>query len=120
MSDNEKPSPEELARRRQWFEGYVRQLEESVVLPAEPGRRFRCPCCRCLTLDERGGFAICPVCFWEDDGQDDADASVVRGGPNGVLSLEQARTNYAALGACDERCRQHVRPPRPDELPDAD
>ena len=50
-----------------------------------------CPCCGALTLDERGIFDICPVCDWEDDGQDDADADVVRGGPNGPLSLTEAR-----------------------------
>jgi hypothetical protein len=37
---------------------------------------------------------MCPVCWWEDDGQDDRDADEVRGGPNGVLSLTQARANY--------------------------
>src|SRR5262245_20186377 len=113
------PTPEELAARKQWFENYVRQLERSVVRPSEAGRRFACPCCRCLTLDERGGFDICPVCFWEDDGQDDADANVVRGGPNGALSLDQARANFAAFGASSERVRRHVRRPRPEELPDA-
>ena len=49
---------------------------------------------RSLTLSERGGFEICSVCWWEDDGQDDADADVVRGGPNGDLSLTQARKNF--------------------------
>jgi hypothetical protein len=78
----------------------------------------RCPCCFCKTLGERGGFEICPVCFWEDDGQDDHDAEVVRGGPNGVLSLTDARANYRQLGACDERSVAHVRPPTADELPD--
>jgi hypothetical protein len=43
-----------------------------------------------LTLNERGGWEICAVCFWEDDGQDDHDADNVRGGPNGALSLTQA------------------------------
>jgi hypothetical protein len=105
MKDDEHPSPEELARRGRWFEQYGRQLEASVVQPSEPGGVFACPCCRCLTLDERGGFEICPVCFWEDDGQDDADAAIVRGGPNGRLSLEQARANYAAFGASSERHR---------------
>jgi hypothetical protein len=119
MSDDEKPSPEELERRRQWFDQYADQLKASVVRSPEPGRRFACPCCRYLTLDERGGFEICPVCFWEDDGQDDSDASVVRGGPNGALSLEQARANYAAFGASSDRHRQHVRLPRPDERGDA-
>lgn len=80
-----------------------------------PGR-FACPCCGYLTLQERGGFEICPVCSWEDDGQDDHDADEVLGGPNGTLSLTQARKNYADFGACDERSKKHVRPPRLDEL----
>nr|WP_282707098.1 CPCC family cysteine-rich protein [Nonomuraea coxensis] len=29
---------------------------------------YACPCCRYVTLGERGGFEICPVCLWEDDG----------------------------------------------------
>jgi len=116
MNDDEQPSAEELERRRRWFDEYVRQLEhESVVLPKAEGTRYACPCCRCLTLEERGGYDLCPVCFWEDDGQDDQDAHRVRGGPNGRLSLTQARQNYAAFGACDERCQQHVRPPLPAE-----
>lgn len=59
---------------------------------------------------------ICPVCFWEGDGQDDHDVAVVRGGPNGSLSLEQARRNFLAFGASEERRRAHVRPARPEEL----
>jgi hypothetical protein len=57
------------------------------------------------------------VCFWEDDGQDDHDADMVRGGPNANLSLTEARANYRSFGACDERSIQHVRPPRAEELP---
>jgi hypothetical protein len=53
-----------------------------------------CPCCFQPTLEERARFEICPECGWEDDGQDDADAHVVRGGPNGRLSLAQARQEY--------------------------
>ncbi|HDV6321953.1 TPA: hypothetical protein RJR38_003806 [Burkholderia multivorans] len=36
---------------------------------------LRCPCCRSKTLRERGGFEICSVCFWQDDGQDDESLS---------------------------------------------
>ncbi|MEU9530059.1 CPCC family cysteine-rich protein [Streptomyces sp. NPDC048210] len=53
-----------------------------------------CPCCFQKTLEERANFEICTECGWEDDGQDDADAHIVRGGPNGRLSLRQARLKY--------------------------
>jgi hypothetical protein len=112
------PTPEELERRRGWFDFYMDRLENhSVLEPTQEGTRYRCPCCGCRTLDERGGCDICPVCFWEDDGQDDADADAdtVRGGPNGRLSLTQARANYREFGACERRHREHVRPPLPHE-----
>jgi hypothetical protein len=89
---------------------YTRSLE-SGVLAKEEGGPYRCPCCRKRTLAERGGFEICAVCFWEDDGQDDHDADVVRGGPNGALSLTEARENYLRIGACEDRALSHVRPP---------
>ena len=81
-------------------------------------RLQRCPCCDYVTLPQRGEYDICPVCFWEDDGQDDHDADVVRGGPNGLLSLTQARANFQQLGACADRFAGDVRPPRPEELPE--
>lgn len=62
-------------------------------------------------------FEICPVCFWEDDGQDDHDADHVRGGPNRGLSLTEARRNFRVMGAGDERRAQFVRGPLPDEQP---
>ena len=79
--------------------------------PVPEAHSHRCPCCRYRTLRERGGFALCPVCFWEDDGQDDSDADVVRGGPNGRLSLAAARLNYQKYGACDPKFVSHVRRP---------
>lgn len=71
----------------------------------------RCPCCGFRTLGENGVFDICPVCLWEDDGQGDSDCDTVRGGPNGDLSLQQARLNFAAFGACSTQAVRHVRPP---------
>jgi hypothetical protein len=53
-----------------------------------------CPCCGYRTLDERGAYEICILCWWEDDGQGDDDADEVRGGPNGDLSLTAARANF--------------------------
>jgi hypothetical protein len=75
-----------------------------------------CPCCRSLTLDKRADDEICKVCFWHDDGQDDDEAERVWGGPNGSLSLTQARVNYKAFGACDKRFLPNVSAPKPEEV----
>lgn len=72
---------------------------------------LRCPCCGFKTLTARGVFEVCEVCFWEDDGQDNHNADLVRGGPNGNLSLASARQNYHEFGACDRQFVEHVRPP---------
>ena len=57
--------------------------------------RVPCPCCGYPTIDERGSYEICELCRWEDDGQDDTDASEIRGGPNQDFSLTEARANFA-------------------------
>ncbi|WP_308429048.1 CPCC family cysteine-rich protein [Streptomyces brasiliensis] len=54
-----------------------------------------CPCCHLLTLESRSNWEICEECGWEDDGQDDLNADEVWGGPNGSLSLTDARNEYA-------------------------
>lgn len=88
---------------------------ENVSKPDEREKTYRCPCCRYKTLYGRAGYEICKVCFWEDDGQDDHDAGDVRGGPNGVLSLSEARLNVLEFGACDRKFVSNVRAPLPDE-----
>lgn len=107
------PAPDEHDRGLAWL------ADDSARLNHQPrDLPLRCPCCGCHTLVGRGRFEICPVCFWEDDGQDDHDADVVRGGPNADLSLIQARANYLRIGACDEPSVRSVRPPKPEELPE--
>jgi len=89
---------------------------ENVAKPTEQEKTYRCPCCRYKTLHGRAGSEICKVCFWEDDGQDDHDADVVRGGPNGLLSLTKARHNFSVFGASDQKFVSKVRAPLRDEL----
>lgn len=60
-----------------------------------------CPCCGRRTLGARGDYEICSVCWWEDDGQDNENASVVMGGPNYHLSLTQGRYNFILAGISD-------------------
>jgi hypothetical protein len=80
-------------------------------------KKYPCPCCGYLTLEneQRGGFELCPVCFWEDDGVqfDDPD---YRGGANQV-SLNEARNNYTEVGACSKEFVKDVRGPLDTELP---
>ena len=74
--------------------------------------RYRCPCCGLKTLEAPGVLALCPVCWWEDDGQEDVDASEVRMTVNGALSLEEARGHYARCGAAHPRFLPYVRKPQ--------
>ena len=89
---------------------------ENVTRPRNGGP-YPCPCCGFATLPERGGYDLCPVCFWEDDGQDDHDADQVRGGPNYSLSLTEARRSFSRIGAVEERVLPYVRPPTDGERP---
>ena len=74
--------------------------------------QFRCPCCGYKTLETAGALALCPVCWWEDDGQEDADACDVRLTVNGQLSLIEAREHYAQCGASHPRFLPYVRKPQ--------
>ena len=87
----------------------------NISKPHEPSKTYRCPCCHFKTLHGRAGFELCPVCWWEDDGQDNHDADQARGGPNGTLSLTEGRKNFATYGSCDPKFVSKVRAPLDDE-----
>ena len=57
-------------------------------------QRVNCPCCGYPTLDTAGTYEICELCGWEDDGQTEAQADEVWGGPNHHHSLRSARQNF--------------------------
>jgi Cysteine-rich CPCC len=87
-----------------------------VTETLQPTKSFRCPCCKFKTLYGRGQDEICRVCFWQDDGQDEADAERVLGGPNAGLSLRQAQINYRRIGAVEARFLSNVRASLAEEL----
>lgn len=101
-------TPDEVKNRKKSLDTNIEALAE--------GEPYRCPCCGFRTLDAQGNFDVCPVCFWEDDGQGDQDADTVRGGPNGWMSLTQARQNFAEFGACERRFVDKVRKPLKQEM----
>jgi uncharacterized Zn finger protein (UPF0148 family) len=72
----------EFATRRAIIGRYIRQFKLHL---------FTCPSCGFPTLHQQGGFELCAVCDWKDDGQDDEDADEILGGPNGKLSLTEYR-----------------------------
>ncbi|WP_405820662.1 CPCC family cysteine-rich protein [Streptomyces sp. NBC_01390] len=84
--------------------------------------RRPCPCCGRLVFDIEdgwpGSFAICPICFWEDDAQQFRWPSMP-GGANRV-SLVEAQENFQAYGACDQHGRRFARPSADDEPLDPD
>lgn len=65
---------------------------------------FQCYCCGYFTIEERGNYYICRVCFWEDDGgSEPAKIS----SPN-HMTLEEGRRNFLKFGACEERFIKNV------------
>jgi hypothetical protein len=76
---------------------------------------FRCPCCGARTLRNPESMELCPVCWWEDDGQDSADDAEIRLTVNGDLSLREARQNYQSCGAAHPRFVRYVRKALPAE-----
>jgi hypothetical protein len=78
-----------------WFDFYTKEIESADPLTFKKfDEYFLCPCCYLPTLTTREGFEICPVCDWEDDGQDDHNADKILGGPNSDYSLSEARENF--------------------------
>jgi hypothetical protein len=76
---------------------------------------FRCPCCGARTLCTPDALELCPVCWWEDDGQESEDAAEARVTVNGELSLSEARQNFRLCGAAHPRFVRYVRRARPEE-----
>jgi hypothetical protein len=63
-----------------------------VIGEAEP--LLECPCCGFRTLESRGEYDICKVCFWEDNGCNDPERYC---GPN-HMTLAEGRGNFERLG----------------------
>jgi hypothetical protein len=77
--------------------------------------RYACPCCGFLTLDDRGHYDICDVCFWEDDPIQSNDPSYW-GGAN-EMSLCEAQASFKAIGAISASAKVYTRLPLPEEIP---
>lgn len=105
-------TPEEAAllaafsRRRAAFEA---DLAASNILH----HRHTCPACGFPTLGERGGYALCVVCLWEDDGERSDPNLVSPPNPSSLTTarlhasemLQQFEQSHAIDGTIDEIVR---------------
>ncbi len=82
------------------------KIENSREVAEPIGDKLQCPCCDYFTLEKRGEYDICHVCFWEDDGVD-IDNIDIHSGPN-HLTLRQGRQNFLKFGACDSSMVKNV------------
>jgi hypothetical protein len=100
-----------------WPSWFIEAANDLAAQDTPLGRRYACPCCCYLTLDEAptGTYNICKVCFWEDDNVQFHDPDY-EGGANKV-SLNQARENFRTHGVSETRFKSNVRPPLPEEQP---
>ncbi|WP_101808843.1 CPCC family cysteine-rich protein [Paenibacillus pasadenensis] len=65
---------------------------------------YSCPCCEFKTLSTKGEYDICPVCFWEDDGNTDPG---YYSSPN-HMTLAQARDNFNEFGVVNKSSLQFL------------
>jgi hypothetical protein len=83
------------------------------MLDARGPAEWPCPCCGHRTLYWPGDYDLCPVCFWEDAG-DQLRWPTSADGPNGI-SLIEAQRNFVEFGACDSGAVSKTREPQPGE-----
>lgn len=88
LGPEDKSILQEFYERRERFDQYLQAHHIHLVT---------CPGCGYPTLAARKGYEICLVCNWEDDGQEEAQADEVWGGPNGNMSLTENRLGFGAL-----------------------
>jgi hypothetical protein len=87
--------------RSEWLLDRLREAGHVFTeIDGQPPALCACPCCGSCTLGNRGDYDICSVCWWEDDGQDNENADINRGGPNRV-SLTRARLNFLKEGIAE-------------------
>jgi hypothetical protein len=81
-------------------------LNKKIEVEGEPEKLYACPCCKYKTISERGEYDICPICFWEDDGNNNPAKG---SGPN-HMTLGEGQANFVKYGAVSERELEFVNP----------
>lgn len=73
-------------------------FDARVLVVGEVELLLACACCQYKTIERRGEYSVCPICFWKDDGTLDLqDLS-----PVNLMTLGEARGNYKKAGVVSE------------------
>lgn len=80
--------------------------DENILVEGEPEILFACPCCQYKTLKEHGQYSVCPVCFWEDDGNNEPTRY---SSPN-KMTLAEGRARFKKYGVVMESALTHIKP----------
>mgnify|MGYP000229644637 CR=1 FL=1 len=77
------------------------ELKVELSVTGDNEQAGKCPCCQYYSIDfgEDGAWDICPVCFWENGGND----------PN-HMTLEEAQQNFIKIGAKNESALKLIDP----------
>ncbi|MET3137949.1 hypothetical protein AAKU61_002312 [Undibacterium sp. GrIS 1.2] len=75
---------------------------------SEISNLYECPCCGFAVFQGIDRCEICEICYWGDDGSDDA---IPPEDPLNNLSLEEVRLNFIRHGASELRRKDVVRSP---------
>ncbi|WP_312287634.1 CPCC family cysteine-rich protein [Chryseobacterium gleum] len=78
------------------------QLPITVIGVAE--KLNPCPCCNFRTIFEKGNYQICPVCFWEDDG----NMNDMKNSSANHMTLKEAKDNFKTKGAISDQFLKFV------------
>ena len=88
----------------------------TVTVVGEPQLLWTCQCCRYRTLSERREYSVCPVCLWEDDGND--DNSLQKFSVPNNMTLFEARIAFAKRENTDlkiiDLCERYYRDDKSD------
>ncbi len=91
----------------------------NISRPWQAEKVYRCPCCRYKTLHSRGGYEICPVCFWKTTGRTtmtrtkfgvDLIALLVLQAPAMILrdlQLQKSRGCHTSGRQLPKKCEKH-------------
>lgn len=89
----------------QYIEEFLNdRLDSQVQVIGEDAKMIECPCCGYQTLDSRGQYDICKVCYWEDDGSNEPD----RYSSVNSMTLQEARDNFRKSGAISDSFKESV------------